>query len=111
MSDALTFTLDDLAALIRSRRNDSASTSYTKTLLDAGPARAAKKFGEEAVEAVIAGVEGDRKELTNEAADVLYHLLVLLESREVALSDVLAELARRTAQSGLAEKAARGGGK
>jgi phosphoribosyl-ATP pyrophosphohydrolase len=56
-------------------------------------------------------VEGNRKELTNEAADVLYHLLVLLEAREVALSDVLAELGRRTAQSGLAEKAARGGGK
>ncbi len=106
----MTFTLDDLAALIRSRRNDSASASYTKSLLDSGAARVARKFGEEAVEAIIAAVEGDREGLTNEAADVLYHLLVLLEARDVALSDVLAELGRRTAQSGLAEKAARGGG-
>ncbi len=104
----MTFTLDDLAALIKSRRNDSASTSYTKTLLDAGMPKIAKKFGEEAVEAVIAAMAGDRAALTNEAADALYHLLVMLEARDVSLDDVLRELERRTKQSGLAEKAARG---
>jgi phosphoribosyl-ATP pyrophosphohydrolase len=104
----VTFTLDDLAALIKSRRNDSASTSYTKTLLDAGMPKIAKKFGEEAVEAVIAAMAGDCAALTNEAADALYHLLVMLEARDVSLDDVLRELERRTKQSGLAEKAARG---
>ena len=104
----MTFTLDDLAALIKSRRNDSASTSYTKTLLDAGMPKIAKKFGEEAVETVIAAMEGDRSALVNEAADAFYHLLVMLEARDVSLDDVLRELERRTRQSGLAEKAARG---
>ena len=104
----MTFTLDDLATLIKSRRHDSASKSYTKSLLDAGVAKCAKKFGEESVEAVIAAMEGDSAALRNEAADVLYHLLVMLESRDVSLSDVVKELERRTAQSGLAEKAARG---
>ena len=104
----MSFTLDDLAALIKARRNDSASTSYTKTLLDAGMARIAKKFGEEAVETVIAAMEGDRSALVNEAADTLYHLLVMLEARDISLDDVLRELERRTKQSGLAEKAARG---
>ncbi len=104
----MTFTLDDLAALIKSRRSDSASTSYTKTLLDAGMPKIAKKFGEEAVETVIAAMEGDRSALINEAADTLYHLLVMLEARDVSLDDVLRELERRTRQSGLAEKAARG---
>ncbi len=104
----MTFTLDDLAALIASRRSDSASASYTKQLFDAGPPRIAKKFGEEAVEAVIAAMGDDRQALVSEAADVLYHLLVLLEARDISLADVLAELQRRTAQSGLAEKASRG---
>jgi phosphoribosyl-ATP pyrophosphohydrolase len=104
----MTFTLDDLAALIKSRRNDSASTSYTKTLLDAGMPKIAKKFGEEAVEAVIAAMEGDRKALINEAADTFYHLLVMLEAQDISLDDVLRELERRTRQSGLAEKAGRG---
>lgn len=104
----MSFTLDDLAALIKARRHDDASKSYTKSLFDAGPPRIAKKFGEEAVEAVIAAMEGDKKALTSEAADVLYHLLVLLEARDVALADVVQELARRTNQSGLAEKASRG---
>jgi phosphoribosyl-ATP pyrophosphohydrolase len=104
----MSFTLDDLAALIKARRNDSASTSYTKTLLDAGMARIAKKFGEEAVETVIAAMEDDRSALINEAADTLYHLLVMLEARDISLVDVLRELERRTKQSGLAEKAARG---
>lgn len=104
----MTFTLDDLAALIKSRRDDSASTSYTKTLLDAGMPKIAKKFGEEAVETVIAAIEGDRPALVNEAADTLYHLLVMLEAGDVSLDDVLRELERRTSQSGLAEKAGRG---
>ncbi len=107
----MTFTLDDLAALIKSRRGDSASNSYTKQLFDAGVPRISKKFGEEAFEAVIAAMEGDKKALTSEAADVLYHLLVLLEARDVTLGEVVAELGRRTSQSGLAEKASRGAGK
>jgi phosphoribosyl-ATP pyrophosphohydrolase len=104
----VTFTLDDLAALIKSRRDDSASTSYTKTLLDAGMPKIAKKFGEEAVETVIAAMADDRTALVNEAADTLYHLLVMLEARDVSLDEVLHELERRTKQSGLAEKATRG---
>ncbi|MFA6207132.1 MAG: phosphoribosyl-ATP diphosphatase [Methylocystis sp.] len=104
----MSFTLDDLAALIKARRNDSASTSYTKTLLDAGMPRIAKKFGEEAVETVIAAMESDRSALVNEAADTFYHLLVMLEARDISIDDVLRELERRTKQSGLAEKAARG---
>lgn len=106
----MSFSLDDLAALITARRRDYASKSYTRSLFDAGAPRIAKKFGEEAVEAVIAAMGDDRKELTMEAADVLYHLLVLLESKDVALSEVVQELERRTSQSGLAEKAARGAG-
>ena len=101
------FSLNDLARLVASRAAANAGASYTKTLLDKGPAYAARKFGEEAVEAIIAAVEGDRASLTNEAADVLYHLLVVLQTRGVALQDVLDELQRRTARSGLDEKAAR----
>ncbi len=104
------FSLDDLARIIRARRSESAEKSYTKSLFEAGPPRIAKKFGEEAVEAIIAALEGDKGPLVSEAADVLYHLLVLLEARGVTLSEVLAELERRTSQSGLAEKAARGAG-
>lgn len=106
----MSFSLDDLAALIKARRQDDASKSYTRSLFDAGAPRIAKKFGEEAVEAVIAAMGNDRKELTMEAADVLYHLLVLLEARDIALAEVLRELERRTNQSGLAEKASRGAG-
>jgi len=104
----MSFTLDDLAALIKARRKDDASTSYTKSLLDAGAPRIAKKFGEEAVETIIAAMESDRGALLNEAADMLYHLLVLLEARDIPLEEVLRELERRTQQSGLAEKASRG---
>lgn len=100
------FTLDALAAVIAARAASDAGSSYTKSLLDA-PARAAKKLGEEAVEAVIAAIERDRKALTAEAADVLYHLLVVLQAGGVPLQDVMAELERRTAQSGHAEKASR----
>jgi phosphoribosyl-ATP pyrophosphohydrolase len=103
-----TFTLSDLARIVAERAAASPSESYTAKLLAEGPARAAKKLGEEAVEAAIAAVEGDRAALTAEAADVLYHLLVVLRGAGIPLEDVMAELERRTAQSGLAEKAARG---
>jgi phosphoribosyl-ATP pyrophosphohydrolase len=102
------FTLDDLAAIIKARRAASAEKSYTKSLFEAGPPRIAKKFGEEAVEAVIASLGDDRSALTSEAADVLYHLLVMLEAGGVTLDEVLSELESRTRQSGHAEKAARG---
>ena len=101
------FSLNDLARLIEQRANAPADKSYTRSLLQAGPAHVARKFGEEAVEAIVAAVSGDSDGLRNEAADVLYHLLVMLQSRGVALDGVLAELARRTARSGLEEKAAR----
>jgi phosphoribosyl-ATP pyrophosphohydrolase len=99
--------LSRLAATIRARRAETADKSYTRQLLDAGPERCAKKLGEEAVETVIAGVSQSDDALRAEAADLLYHLLVLLEVRGVALDEVLAVLASRTGQSGLAEKAAR----
>ncbi len=100
-------TLDDLAALIAARADADPETSWTAKLLAKGPEKCAEKFGEEAVEAIIEAVKGDTEALTSEAADVLFHLLVLLQSRGVALSDVMAELARRQGTSGLAEKAAR----
>lgn len=103
-------TLARLAALIRSRRSDSTQKSYTAQLLTAGTERCAKKFGEEAVETVIAAMTGDAKALKAEAADTLYHLLVLLESREIAFDDVLKVLDGRMGTSGLEEKASRPGG-
>ncbi len=99
--------LSRLAATIRARRAETAEKSYTRQLLDAGPERCAKKLGEEAVETVIAGVSQSDDALRAEAADLLYHLLVLLEARGVTLDEVLAVLDSRTGQSGLAEKAAR----
>jgi len=101
------FTLADLAVIVAARAEASPEESYTARLA-ADPARAAKKFGEEAVEAVIAAVENDPKALIAESADVLYHLMALLAARDVPLDAVMAELERRTAQSGLAEKASRG---
>jgi phosphoribosyl-ATP pyrophosphohydrolase len=101
------FSLDDLARLIAKRRAESGNQSYTRSLLDGGPALAARKLGEEAVETIIAALAGDGKALKLEAADLLYHLLVVLEAGGVRLEDVMAELERRTAQSGLDEKAAR----
>lgn len=100
--------LSRLAATIHARRASSADKSYTRQLLDAGPERCAKKLGEEAVETVIAGVSQGDEALRAEAADLLYHLLVLLEARGIAINDVLALLDSRSGQSGLAEKAARG---
>jgi phosphoribosyl-ATP pyrophosphohydrolase len=102
------FTLAALAAIVATRGRSGDPNSYTAKLVASGVERTAKKFGEEAVEAALAAVAGDKAALTGEAADVLYHLLVLLEVREVPLADVMAELQRRTAQTGLEEKASRG---
>jgi phosphoribosyl-ATP pyrophosphohydrolase len=102
-----THTLDRLAATIQSRRKGSGDTSYTRQLLDAGLAKCTRKFGEEAVELIVAALEPDQRAVTSEAADVLYHLLVVLEARGVAFADVLAELDKRTPVSGLDEKASR----
>src|ERR1700744_5703633 len=100
--------LDHLFATIASRKDGGdAATSYTAKLLAAGVEKCAKKFGEEAVEAVIAATAKDSKALTAESADVLYHLMVLWAASGIAPEDVYTELARREAQSGLAEKAAR----
>ena len=101
-------TLDDLFATITARKGADPDTSWTAKLLSRGPEKCAEKFGEEAVEAIIEAVKGDRDALTGEAADVLYHLLVMLAARDVALGDVMAELARRQGTSGIDEKAARG---
>ncbi len=101
------FTLDELAATIRTRSAGDAAASYTKALLDKGLTGTARKFGEEALELVIASVEGEPAAITSEAADALYHLLVVLESAGVPLAAVMAELERRTVQSGHAEKASR----
>ena len=101
------FNLETLAEIIRARSGGDARASYTKSLLDKGPSRVAKKFGEEAVELCIAAVEGELAPVIGESADVLYHLLVLLESLGVPLSDVLDDLGRPTERSGHEEKAAR----
>ena len=101
------FTLSDLARIVAERAAVSPEQSYTAKLLAGGPERGAKKLGEEAVEAVIAAIQGDRPALAAEAADVLYHLLVVLHGAGVPLQDVLAELERRTGEGGLAEKASR----
>ena len=100
-------TLDTLYATITARKSADPQSSWTAQLLAKGPEKCAEKFGEEAVEAIIEAVKGDNSALTREAADVLYHLLVMLAARDVPLADVLAELERRQHQSGLDEKAAR----
>jgi phosphoribosyl-ATP pyrophosphohydrolase len=99
--------LDRLAATIAARRGADPETSWTAKLLAKGPEKCAEKFGEEAVEAIVEAVKGDRDRLTAEAADVLYHLLVMLAARDVALEDVLIELERREGVSGIDEKADR----
>ncbi len=101
------FTLDDLSQIIARRVDANAEHSYTRALLDKGALHCAKKFGEEATEAVIAAVAQDDAALRGEAADVIYHLLVLLRARNLPLSDVLGELEKRTQRSGLEEKASR----
>ena len=101
------FTLADLEKRVHERANASASESYTRALLDKGVAHCAKKLGEEAVETVLAAVQNDKGNLIAEAADLLYHLLVVLEGRGVTLAEVEAVLEKRTAQSGHQEKAVR----
>ena len=96
-----------LAATIQARIGADPDTSWTAKLLSKGPEKCAEKFGEEAIEAIIEAVKGDAAALTREAADVVYHLLVMLAARGVTLTDVEAELARRAGQSGIDEKAAR----
>jgi len=101
------FTLHDLTAIIDDRASASADASYTRKLLDKGAVHCARKFGEEAVETIIAATEGNRDHLIAESADVLFHLLVLLKAAGVTLADVEAALEKRTGTSGLDEKAAR----
>ena len=96
-----------LAETIAARRSADPEDSWTAKLLASGRERCAQKFGEEAIEAVIAGSRGDKKSLTFEAADTIYHLLVLLEANGVKLQDVIDELRRREGLSGLAEKRGR----
>jgi phosphoribosyl-ATP pyrophosphohydrolase len=102
------FTLADLEKRVKERASATAEVSYTRKLLDKGVSHCAKKFGEEAIEAVLAAVAEDRDRLIAESADTLYHLLVLLEARGVSLAEVEALLETRTKKSGLEEKASRG---
>lgn len=99
--------LDQLAKTIEARKAADPDSSWTAKLLSKGPEKAAEKFGEEAIEAIIAAAKNDRENLVYEAADVLYHLLVMLAARDVPLADVLSELERRQGKSGITEKAER----
>ncbi|MGE6742492.1 phosphoribosyl-ATP diphosphatase [Allorhizobium pseudoryzae] len=101
------FSLSDLEAIVAERAKADPTQSWTAKLVAAGQGKAAKKLGEEAVETVIAAISNDRDNLTAEAADLLYHLIVVLKIGGIPLQDVLNELQRRTAQSGLTEKASR----
>ena|SRR5260370_31197471 len=101
------FTLHDLEKRVEERARASAGASYTRELLDRGVEYCAKKLGEESIETVLAAVNDDRARLIAEAADLIYHLLVVLKARGIALSDVEAALAERTKQSGLVEKMSR----
>lgn len=103
MTDILT----RLAATIAARASADPASSHTAAMLAKGPAKCAEKFGEEAIEAIVEAVRGDRAALTREGADVLYHFLVMLAASGLTLDDVLAELERREGTSGIAEKAAR----
>jgi phosphoribosyl-ATP pyrophosphohydrolase len=103
----MTFDLSDLEKRIAERVHSSATESYTRSLIDKGVAHCAKKMGEEAFEAALAAVQEDKGRFTAESADLIYHLMVLMNARGVSLADVVAELERRTAQSGHAEKASR----
>ncbi|MEJ5218179.1 phosphoribosyl-ATP diphosphatase [Cognatishimia sp. D5M38] len=100
-------TLNDLADTIAQRAKADPDSSWTAKLLAKGPEKCAEKFGEEAVEAIIEAVKDNREGLIAESADVLFHLLVMLQSRGVTLEDVLAELEKRQGTSGIAEKASR----
>ncbi|MDC1482031.1 phosphoribosyl-ATP diphosphatase [Ascidiaceihabitans sp.] len=100
-------TLNDLFETIKARKTADPSSSWTAQLLLKGPEKCAEKFGEEAIEAIIEAVKGDKAGLTAEAADVIYHLMVMLASRDISLDDVVDELAKRQAKSGIAEKDSR----
>jgi len=104
------FSIYDLERRISERAAASADVSYTRKLLDKGVAHCAKKLGEEAVELALASVADSRERLIEEAADLVYHMLVVLKARDVKLAEVEAVLGARTVQSGLAEKASRKGG-
>ena len=99
--------LHDLESTIQSRKGADPESSWTAKLLAKGPEKCAEKFGEEAIEAIIEAVKGDKAKLTSEGADVLYHFLVMLAARDVTLDQVLQVLAKRQGLSGLAEKASR----
>ncbi|PRD44505.1 phosphoribosyl-ATP diphosphatase [Phyllobacterium phragmitis] len=101
------FTLKDLERIVAERAAATDGSSYTASLIAKGIGKASQKLGEEAVETVIAAVSGDKKGVVTESADLLYHLMVVWKISGVDLSTVLAELERRTAQSGLEEKAGR----
>ena len=107
MSLEIPFTLSDLAAIVNERATASADASYTRKLLDRGVEHCAKKLGEEAVEMALASVTEDRERVIGEAADLLYHFLVVLQARGIDLAEVEAVLEKRSGQSGLAEKASR----
>ena len=100
-------TLEELEKIITARAKASPDKSWTAKLMAKGPEKVAQKFGEEAVEAIIEATRNDKSALISEAADVLFHFTVMLQSRGVRISDVMAELEKRTAKSGLAEKASR----
>ena len=102
--------INRLAATIEARKGADPASSHTAGMLAKGPQKCAEKFGEEAVEAIIEAAQGNRDALTREAADVVYHLLVMLAAQDLTWDDVLAELERREGTSGIAEKAARGQG-
>ncbi|MDE0752969.1 MAG: phosphoribosyl-ATP diphosphatase [Planktomarina sp.] len=100
-------TLQTLEQTIIARKSADPSSSWTAKLLAKGPEKCAEKFGEEAIEAIIEAVKGDRQALTSEAADVIYHLMVMLASRDIAFNDVIDELSRRSSISGIDEKSRR----
>ena len=100
-------TLNDLETIIAARKSADPDTSWTAKLLSQGTVKCAEKFGEESIEAIIEAVKGDKAALTAEAADVLYHLMVMLAAADVALADVMEVLDQRQSQSGIAEKASR----
>lgn len=101
------FSLSDLEAIVAKRAAASPDESWTAKLVSQGQEKASKKLGEEAVETVIAAMKNDRGELVSESADLLFHLLVVLKIADIPLDDVMAELANRTGQSGITEKASR----
>jgi phosphoribosyl-ATP pyrophosphohydrolase len=101
------FSLSDLERIVAERARSGDPQSWTAKLFSRGMEKAAQKLGEEAVETVIAAIKGDAEGLVSESADLVYHWLVVLALAGVPLSDVLAELERRTARSGMAEKASR----